>query len=151
MSEQVSKPLFSTDAAERKKYPIYSGVLGYFPAALAQVARVSYFGNEQHSPGEPLHWARGKTLTCSRATSLISTSYHSVSLGISFQSVRCRSRCIARRFWFSLASAKFGRTMISRHCTGHSRNSASLKSLFRNSEMTSSSGTLRMSRIGSRC
>jgi len=57
-----SKPLFATDAAERKKYPIYSGVLCYFPAALAQVAKVSYVGNEQHNPGQPLHWARGKSM-----------------------------------------------------------------------------------------
>jgi hypothetical protein len=25
------------------------------------VARVSYEGNEQHNPGQPLHWARGKS------------------------------------------------------------------------------------------
>lgn len=26
------------------------------------VAKVSFLGNEQHSPGEPLHWARGKSM-----------------------------------------------------------------------------------------
>lgn len=26
------------------------------------VAKVSYIGNEQHNPGEPLHWARGKSM-----------------------------------------------------------------------------------------
>ena len=46
---------------DRKHYPVYSGVLGYFPAALAEVAHVSYVGNEQHNPGEPLHWARDKS------------------------------------------------------------------------------------------
>jgi len=61
MSEQVKKPLFSVDAAERKKYPVYSGVLGYFPAAIAEIAKVSYVGNLQHNNGEPLHWARGKS------------------------------------------------------------------------------------------
>jgi hypothetical protein len=47
--------------AERKTYPVYSGVLGYFPAAIAQVAHVSHVGNAQHNPGEPLHWAREKS------------------------------------------------------------------------------------------
>lgn len=50
-----------TDAQERKRTPIWSGVIKYFPLALAAVARVSWHGNEQHNPGEPLHWARGKS------------------------------------------------------------------------------------------
>lgn len=50
-----------TDAAERKTLPLATGVLDYFPAALAEVARLSAIGNEQHNPGEPLHWARGKS------------------------------------------------------------------------------------------
>ncbi len=50
-----------TDKVARKLTPIYSGVLKYFPKALAEVARVSYVGNEQHNPGEPLHWAREKS------------------------------------------------------------------------------------------
>lgn len=50
-----------TDAKERKKIPIYSGVLRYFPDAIAEVAKVSYNGNEQHNSGEPLHWAREKS------------------------------------------------------------------------------------------
>ena len=58
---QVSKTLFSDEAGTRKQYPVYSGVLGYFPAAIAQVALVSYKGNEQHNKGEPLHWARSKS------------------------------------------------------------------------------------------
>jgi hypothetical protein len=36
-------------------------VLDYFPAALAEVAKVSKAGNDKHNPGEPLHWARGKS------------------------------------------------------------------------------------------
>lgn len=51
----------TTDPQERKRTPIFSGVVGYFPLALAAVARVSWQGNEQHNPGEPLHWARGKS------------------------------------------------------------------------------------------
>jgi len=46
---------------ERKKIPVGTGVLDYFPAALAAVAAVSYAGNEQHNPGEELHWSRGKS------------------------------------------------------------------------------------------
>jgi hypothetical protein len=51
----------STDAAERKATPIATGVLDYFPLALAEVARVSRIGNDQHNPGQPLHWAKGKS------------------------------------------------------------------------------------------
>jgi len=52
---------FPEDSAARKTYPLYSGVLQYFPAALAKVAHHSYLGNEKHNPGQPLHWARGKS------------------------------------------------------------------------------------------
>lgn len=51
----------TTDRQERKETPIFSGVVSYFPHSLAAVARVSWAGNEQHNPGEPLHWARGKS------------------------------------------------------------------------------------------
>lgn len=37
------------------------GLLDYFPDALAEVAHVSFVGNEQHNPGEPLHWAKEKS------------------------------------------------------------------------------------------
>ena len=53
--------MIPTDAAERKNLPIMTGVLDYFPLALLEVARVSKVGNDQHNPGEPLHWARGKS------------------------------------------------------------------------------------------
>jgi hypothetical protein len=48
-------------AAERKATPVYSGVLRYFPDAIRMLARVSQIGNDQHNPGQPLHWARGKS------------------------------------------------------------------------------------------
>lgn len=48
-------------AQERKQRPLFSGVLKYFPDALMEVAYVSYIGNEQHNPGEPLHWAKEKS------------------------------------------------------------------------------------------
>lgn len=50
-----------TDAKDRKALPIMTGVLDYFPDALAAVAHVSKVGNEQHNPGQPLHWERGKS------------------------------------------------------------------------------------------
>jgi hypothetical protein len=49
------------DANGRKTYPVASGVLDYFPDAIAAVSNISYRGNEQHNPGQPLHWARGKS------------------------------------------------------------------------------------------
>lgn len=46
---------------ERKKFPIASGALDYFPDALVAISNLSYVGNVQHNPGQPLHWARGKS------------------------------------------------------------------------------------------
>lgn len=51
-----------TDSKERKNYPILSGCINYFPAALAGVANISKTGNDKHNPGEPLHHARGKSM-----------------------------------------------------------------------------------------
>lgn len=45
----------------RKERPLYSGVIAYFPDALMEVAYVSYIGNRQHNPGQPLHWAKEKS------------------------------------------------------------------------------------------
>ena len=53
--------MIPSDAQERKGLPIVTGVLDYFPLALLEVARCSKVGNDQHNPGEPLHWARGKS------------------------------------------------------------------------------------------
>lgn len=48
-------------AAERKARPLYSGVICYFPDALLEVAHVSKLGNDQHNPGQALHWAKEKS------------------------------------------------------------------------------------------
>ena len=53
--------MLPTDASDRKNTPIFSGVLSYFPDAIAEVARLSKAGNDQHNPGEPLHWASEKS------------------------------------------------------------------------------------------
>lgn len=50
-----------TDAAQRKAVPIATGVIDYFPDALAAIAECSRLGNEQHNPGKPLHWDRSKS------------------------------------------------------------------------------------------
>ena len=49
------------DKTLRKQMPLARGVLDYFPEALALVAFVSYVGNQQHNPGQPLHWAKDKS------------------------------------------------------------------------------------------
>lgn len=49
------------DRSARKGIPLASGLLDYFPAALAAVAKVSAAGNEQHHPDQPLHWDRAKS------------------------------------------------------------------------------------------
>ena len=60
MAEKTSS-LSHADAATRKASPMCAGLLDYFPDALAAVAHVSKVGNDQHNPGQPLHWARGKS------------------------------------------------------------------------------------------
>lgn len=55
------KPRLPLGAAERKALPLMTGVLDYFIDAFCAIAAVSVAGNEQHNPGEELHWARGKS------------------------------------------------------------------------------------------
>lgn len=50
-----------TDAKARKALPIITGVLDYFPDAIAEVAELSRIGNDQHNPGQPLHWSKHKS------------------------------------------------------------------------------------------
>lgn len=53
--------MLPTDAQARKSVPIFSGVLMYFPDAIAAIAECSKRGNDQHNPGQPLHWDRAKS------------------------------------------------------------------------------------------
>lgn len=62
VSHAVKQMVLPSDATERKRLPITTGVLDYFPLAMAAVAQVSKAGNDQHNPGQPLHWARGKSI-----------------------------------------------------------------------------------------
>ncbi len=60
--EKVACGCHVRETAEvRKARPITTGVLDYFPDALLAVAECSRVGNEQHNPGEPLHWAKEKS------------------------------------------------------------------------------------------
>lgn len=54
----MSKDYLTQDSKARKQTPMAAGLLDYFPAALAAVAEHSFFGNEKHNPGQPLHWSR---------------------------------------------------------------------------------------------
>lgn len=58
----MSNALRPKTSAERKAEPIHAGAMMYFPDALAAVSRISVAGNKKHNPGEPLHWARGKSM-----------------------------------------------------------------------------------------
>jgi len=58
----ASKSALPVGSAARKDIPLVRGLLDYFPAALAEVARVSKAGNDKHNPGEEMHWARGKSM-----------------------------------------------------------------------------------------
>ncbi len=55
------KYVLPTEAKARKAVPLCTGVLDYFPLALAAVAECSRAGNEQHHPGTPLHWDMSKS------------------------------------------------------------------------------------------
>jgi len=54
--------LLPRDSAARKDMPIATGVLDYFPLAIAEVAKVSKIAGDKHHPGQPTHWERGKSM-----------------------------------------------------------------------------------------
>lgn len=63
VEKAVRKPVspFPEDSAERKTYPMYGGLLAYFPSALAKVAHHSYVSNDKHNPNQPMHHDRAKS------------------------------------------------------------------------------------------
>lgn len=65
------KRALPSDSAARKEYPMCAGLLDYFPDACAEVAHISYLGNQKHNPGEPLHWARGKSISMDHADCIL--------------------------------------------------------------------------------
>ncbi len=60
-AEPVSDLSLPDDDAVRGEFPMFDGLLAYFPNALAEVSRVSKIGNDQHNPGQPMHWDRSKS------------------------------------------------------------------------------------------
>lgn len=50
-----------TDDAARKQIRAFMGFVAYFPDAMALVALLSKRANDQHNPGEPVHWAKEKS------------------------------------------------------------------------------------------
>lgn len=58
----MDERILPDDDAERKQYPLWDGLFAYFPSALCEVSRWSLVGNLKHNPGEPLHWARDKSV-----------------------------------------------------------------------------------------
>ena len=59
--EEKDVGMFPDSAEGRKEYPMYRGLLKYFPDALAAVAHLSWVCNEQHNPGTEVHWSREKS------------------------------------------------------------------------------------------
>lgn len=54
--------MLPNDYKARKAIPLYTYLTQYSPNALVEVAKVAVAGNEQHNPGQPLHWAKGKSM-----------------------------------------------------------------------------------------
>ena len=53
--------MLPTNDKERKALPIFSYQFEYFPDAFLAEVEVAVAGNDQHNPGQPLHWAREKS------------------------------------------------------------------------------------------
>jgi hypothetical protein len=49
------------DKVRKSDWPVWDYVFGYFPLALLEEVRVAVIGNNQHNPGQKLHWARHKS------------------------------------------------------------------------------------------
>ena len=60
-SEAEADKLDSFIKKDRKETPVFSGVLKYFPDAIAEVAKCSFRGQQQHNPDKPLAWDRSKS------------------------------------------------------------------------------------------
>ena len=61
LTETFTNDYVEDVAKERKQTPVFSGVLKYFPDAIAEVAKCSFAGQQQHNPGKPLAWDRSKS------------------------------------------------------------------------------------------
>ena len=61
LQHELQHELQQDVAKLRKETPIFSGVLKYFPDAIAEVAKCSFVGQQQHNPDKPLAWDRSKS------------------------------------------------------------------------------------------
>lgn len=59
-SNTPADDVLPNDAKARKAVPA-GAVLDYFDSAWVEIAKALQDGNDQHNPGEPLHWSRGKS------------------------------------------------------------------------------------------
>ena len=50
-----------TEDKARKRLKLWTFLMEYFPDAFLATVEVAVAGNEQHNPGQPLHWAREKS------------------------------------------------------------------------------------------
>jgi hypothetical protein len=57
----MSPPYAHFVSVPRKEVKLWDFMFHYFPRAWLEVARVAMVGNNQHNPGEPMHWAPGKS------------------------------------------------------------------------------------------
>lgn len=53
--------ILPTGYEERKELKMYDFMFHYFPLAWLEIVKVAVAGNNQHNPGETLHWAREKS------------------------------------------------------------------------------------------
>lgn len=60
-SPSASRGVLPSSSKARKTIPVATGFFDYFPAAIAEIAKLSWFGNNKHNPGQPLHHARSKS------------------------------------------------------------------------------------------
>jgi hypothetical protein len=61
VSEIKAQANILPEGVEREMFPMVEGLLDYFPAALAEVSKISKIGSLKHNPGQPMHWARDKS------------------------------------------------------------------------------------------
>lgn len=84
---------------ERKECAVSRGFFAYFPDAVALVARHSVRMNEKHNPGEPVHWARGKS-----ADHEDCVGRHSIAIAIDPNSLDDGQPHIVCRAWRAMAA-----------------------------------------------
>lgn len=61
---ETRHPLYGslpTEDKARKRLQLWTFLMEYFPDTFLAVVEVAIAGNEQHNPGQPLHWAREKS------------------------------------------------------------------------------------------